>query len=146
MPRLLVRDWMSPNPICVSPDTTLPAAQRLMLTSRIRHLPILSNGRILGLVNKSDIRQANLSIAATYGRSPLQPLVTELETVGDLLLPEPAPTIEPDAPIGRAAELFLQYQLDALLVVAHGQLVGILTESDLFRFVLALWEESSGVP
>lgn len=131
----LVRDWMTPNPTTITADITLEAAMRLMEEGNIRHLPVISGSRLVSLITKSDIRRAELVIAASYNRREMKDIVTRLKTISEIMTYRPR-TIDVDAPVSEVASTLLENHLSALPVMKDGQLVGIITESDLFRMVL----------
>ena len=60
-----VLDWMTPNPVTITPKTTLPEAHRLMKERKIRRLPVLEDGRLVGVVTLGDIREAEPSAATS---------------------------------------------------------------------------------
>ena len=128
-----VRDWMSPHPITVDPKTTLPEAHRLMKESHIRRLPVVEpkHGELVGIITLGDIREASPSDATSLSIFELNYLLAKL-TVDKIMTREPV-TISPNAIIRDAAKLMLQHKIGGLPVVEHGKLVGIITESDIFR-------------
>lgn len=133
MPSRLVRDWMTPHPITVDPKTSLPDAHRLMKDSHIRRLPVVSQGRVVGIVTLGDIREAQPSDATSLSIYELHYLLAKL-TVDKLMTRDPL-TIAPDASIREAARLMMENKIGGLPVVdpGSGALVGIITESDIFR-------------
>src|SRR5688500_17840535 len=58
---MLVRDWMTPNPITVGPKETLRGVQEILGMKKIRHLPVVEGGKLLGLVSDRDVRRASPS-------------------------------------------------------------------------------------
>ena len=136
----LVREWMTPNPICVPPETTLPEAHRLMDEHRIRRLLVVKAGKLVGIVTRGDIRGAEPSEATSLSVWELNYLLSEL-TLNRVMTRDPI-TISPQATIGEAAHLMLLHKIAGLPVVEDGQVVGILTESDIFRLVARTWVEA----
>ena len=135
MERLLVKDWMTPDPITVEPDTTLPAAYHLMKLNQIRRLPVVdSQGRLVGIVTLGDIREARPKESATLSIWELHSMVAGLQ-VQEFMSPQPI-TVTPDTPIREAAQLMLQHKVGGLPVVEEGRLVGIITDSDIFRLLV----------
>ena len=65
----LVRNWMTPHPITITPRTTLPEAQQLMLDYHIRRLPVVDKDKLVGIVTRRDINRA--AIGWKY-REPLR--------------------------------------------------------------------------
>ncbi len=138
----LVRDWMSRNVMTVTPETTLPEADKLMVSKTIRRLPVLENGRLVGIVTYGDIREARPSAATSLSIWELNYLVTRLR-VGEMMTRDPI-TVSQDATIGEAAQLMLRHMIGGLPVIDNrGALVGIITESDIFRMVVRDWMESA---
>ena len=130
----IVRNWMTSNPITITLQTTLPEARRLMDKHFVRRLPVLHKGRLVGIVTRGDIREAQASTATTLNVYELNYMLDEL-TAKDFMAYEPI-TISADAPIGEAARRMQQHKIGALPVVEYGELVGIITESDLCRLVI----------
>lgn len=140
MENKFVRDWMTPNPITIVPKTTLPDAHKLMTESNIRRLPVVDRGRLVGIVTLGDVREAQPSDATSLSIYELHYLLSKL-TVDQIMTREPL-TIAPEATIREAARLMLDHKIGGLPVMAQERLVGIITESDIFR-VLAQEPELS---
>lgn len=134
MKSLTVRDWMTPNPITVTPSTTVPEANTLMKQGRIRRLPVVDNGKLVGIVTLGDIREASPSDATSLSIYELNYLVAQL-TVEKIMTKDPV-TIDPNASIKKAAKLLLEHKIGSLPVMDGGMLVGIITESDIFRVLV----------
>jgi acetoin utilization protein AcuB len=133
-----VKDWMSSDLITITPDTTLPDADRLMVGKMIRRLPVVEDGRLVGIVTYGDIRDARPSRALSLNIWELNYLVTRLR-VSEIMTRNPI-TVRPEATIGEAARLMLRNMISGLPVVDEdGDLVGIVTESDIFRMVVRDW-------
>lgn len=134
MKSLTVRDWMTPNPITVTPSTTVPEANTLMKQGRIRRLPVVDNGKLVGIVTLGDIREASPSDATSLSIYELNYLVAQL-TVEKIMTKDPV-TIDPNTSIKKAAKLLLEHKIGSLPVMDGGMLVGIITESDIFRVLV----------
>ncbi|MDT8307530.1 MAG: CBS domain-containing protein [Anaerolineae bacterium] len=134
----MVRDWMVPDPITIGPQTTLPEAHRLMLRHSIRRLPVIQDGRLVGIVTLGDLRGAEPSDACSLSIWELNYLLCQTE-VEEIMTPRPY-TVSADASVGEAAQLMLAHKISALPVLdEEGRLVGIITESDVFRMVVCDW-------
>jgi acetoin utilization protein AcuB len=137
----LVRDWMTRNVITVAPNTTLPEAERLMITKMIRRLPVIDDGRLVGIVTYGDIRKAQPSAVTSLSIWEVNYLLAKVR-VSEIMTADPI-TVSQDATIGEAAQLMLNHMISGLPVVDHkGDLVGIITESDIFRLVVKAWSGS----
>ena len=132
-----VQDWMTENPATVSPSATLAEAYDLMLEREVRRLPVVDHD-LVGIITRSDIlRQA--PVTGDEADTETRLLLTE-KRVRDAATYDPI-TINPSATIQEAAERMLEYQVSGLPVIRNGTLVGIITESDIFRLVVESWAE-----
>jgi acetoin utilization protein AcuB len=137
----LVKSWMTYDVITVSPETTLPEAHRLMTEYQIRRLPVVKNDRIVGIVTRGDIRGAEASEATTLSVWELNYLLSKLK-IKRIMTPHPI-IISQEATIDEAAQMMLENKISGLPVVDyHGMLVGIITESDIFRIVVREWRKA----
>ena len=135
MERTRVRDIMSSPAMTVSPDATLPAANALMKEKKIRHLPVLEKGRLVGIVSRGDLREASISASINADQYELHFLLNKL-TVGKLMTRK-GRTVTPDALVVDAADLMTEHKIAGLPVVdAEGAVVGIITESDLLKMLV----------
>ena len=133
-----VQDWMREHPVTIDPDATLTAAQELMLENEVRRLPVVERGELVGIITNSDIlRQIPATVEETDDDTRI--LLTQ-RTVREVMTYSPM-TINPSATIQEAAERMLEYQISGLPVVRNGKVVGIITESDIFRLVVESWAE-----
>ncbi|GIK54662.1 MAG: CBS domain-containing protein [Chloroflexi bacterium] len=142
MKRELVRDWMTREIITVTPDTTLPEAHQIMMNEEIRRLPVVdSDGRLVGIVTRGDVRGAQPSPATSLSIWELNYLLSQLK-VAKIMTPDPI-TVNEEATIGDAARVMLENRISGLPVVDNrGKLVGVITESDIFSMVvLHEWSE-----
>ena len=143
MKQELVRDWMSSPPITIDADATLPEACDLIRTHRIRRLPVMQNGKLVGIVTRGDLRGAQPSEATSLSIWELNTLLAKLK-IKEIMTPDPI-TIRKDANIRDAAQLMIDYKVSGLPVVdANGDLIGMITESDIFRMVVKRWSEEAG--
>lgn len=140
MKKELVKDWMTQKVITITPDTPLPDAHRLMTEHRIRRLPVVKDDRLVGIVTLGDVREAEPSDATSLSIWEINYLLSKL-TVEKLMTKNPI-IISPDATLSQAAWTMLQYKISGLPVVDDaGRVVGIITESDIFRLVVKAWED-----
>jgi acetoin utilization protein AcuB len=141
MQRELVKDWMTSDVVTISPDTTLPDAHRLMDEKSIRRLPVLKDGKLVGIVTRGDVRGAEPSGATTLSIWELHYLLAKVK-IKEVMTPNPI-TISQDATIGEAAQEMLDNRISGLPVVdSGGNVVGIITESDIFGMVVQQWTET----
>jgi acetoin utilization protein AcuB len=132
--RHLVKDWMTPDPIAIDPNTTLPEAARLMRECNIRRLPVVENGHLVGIITLGDVREASPSSATSLSIYELNYLISRL-TVAQVMTRDPI-VITPDISIEAAARMMLEHKIGCLPVTDGDKVVGIITESDIFRLLV----------
>ncbi len=141
----LVKDWMSRNVVTVSPETTLAEAYQVMVEHTIRRLPVVANGRLHGIITLNDVRRARPTGEHALNVMEFSFALNRL-TVADVMTATPQ-TIAADATIDEAAQRMLAHTIAALPVLdGQGQLVGIITESDIFRLVVHTWQNAKEGP
>ena len=125
-----VRDWMSRNPVTVSPEVPVKQVIRLMRAQGIRHVLVMEGARLAGIVSDRDVRRLLLDEESRV--CPGSP-VGHLMSVGPV-------TVAPEAPLTEAARGMLDMKIGALPVVEDDRPIGILTKSDVLEALLA-WAE-----
>jgi len=127
----LVKDWMTKNVITVSPATKMQEAHRLMQEKSIRRLLVVKKGKLVGILSLGDVREASHELERLKVSGVMQPNVV---------------AVSANDTLKTAAMLMYTNKIGALPVVDdRDHLVGIITESDIFK-VLITWfneEESS---
>jgi acetoin utilization protein AcuB len=140
MKHLLVRDWMTKDVMTAAPSTRMLDAHKTMRENKIRRMPVCKKGKVIGIVTRSDVRQAEPSDATTLNVWEINYLLAKLE-VKDIMT-ESVTTVRADDTIKEAATLMYKERIGALPVVADdNKLVGIITESDIFRVLIAWFNE-----
>ena len=129
---MLVKDWMTKDPITITDETSMMKAIHLMKQNRFRRLPVLHKGKLVGIVSDRDLKEASPSKATTLDVHELYYLLAELQVM-DIMTRDPL-TVSPDDTVEHAAQLMLENTISGLPVAPDtGDLVGILTQSDVFR-------------
>lgn len=136
-----VRKWMTGRVMTITPQTTLPEVQRIMLDCNIRRLPVVQGDKLAGIVTLGDLREAKASDATTLSIYELNYLLDRL-TARDFMTPDPI-TIGPDDTIAEAARLMIEHKVGGLPVVENGRLLGIITETDLCRLLMMQPEQTN---
>ena len=145
MKRELVKNWMSREVITVTPDTSLTKLHRLMTDYKIRRIPVIKKGRLAGIVTLGDIREAEPTGATSLSIWEINYLIAKLQAK-DIMTRNPV-TISPEATVGEAAKLMLQHKVSGLPVVDEdNRVIGIITESDIFRMVVEAWSKKEPDP
>jgi acetoin utilization protein AcuB len=131
-----VRELMTSAVVTVARNDTLSLADDLMRTKNIRHLPVVEDGRLVGILTQRDLLQAELSSALGFGekaRKEFLKSVVVKEVMTDEVL-----TVDPETDIKEAARTMLDRRVGCLPVVEKGpkdKLVGIVTDRDLLRVI-----------
>jgi acetoin utilization protein AcuB len=127
---MLVREWMTAPAIGISPTTEAVAALERMIELKLRRLPVEVDGKLVGIVTRGDL-EAKLG----WDRLTWRRLGRRVE---DAMTPNPF-AVAPEDRLEKAVELMLQHRIGGIPVVENGRIVGILTETDVFRaFVLVM--------
>ncbi len=129
-----VRDIMTVDVITVDVETPIMEALEIMKNNKIKRLPVTQKGRFAGLVTRAMIRDASPSDATSLSIHELNYLLFKM-TVGYIMVKKPI-TVSPDLPVEEAVWLGMKHGVGALPVLENGQLVGIITESDITKVVL----------
>jgi acetoin utilization protein AcuB len=141
---LTVGRWMTRNVITINQADPVSLAFELLLTNDIRHLPVLSRGKVTGIITDRDLHEAVVPSGPSRTHGSMYHTVKNIKAK-NIMTPNPI-TIEPDAPVDRAAQIFLDRKIDCLPVKdAKGKLVGILTSTDILKAFLELREILGGM-
>ena len=134
-----VRQWMS-NPAIVAPETmTLPETRRLMRQQRIRRLPVVdADGQLVGIVTEGDINRVSDSHVTDVRDFNLYHRIADLP-IHDVMTHDVV-TVSPDTSIGEVAQQLLDHRIGGVPVIEQGRIVGVITESDLFRVIVTTYQ------
>jgi acetoin utilization protein AcuB len=134
---MLVSNRMTPDPITVSDKTPIDEALKVMRDKGVRRLPVLNKkGKLVGIVAEKDILYASPSPATSLSIHEIHYLVSKL-TVGEIMTKDVF-TVTGDTPLEEAARVMADHRIGALPVMRNGKLVGIITETDIFKALLEL--------
>jgi acetoin utilization protein AcuB len=129
---MIIRELMTGALITADPDMPILDARQLMVKEKIRHLLVRKGkGELLGILTDRDIRLNLPSKATSLSVWEINHLLTKL-TVGQVMT-STVITAGPDRPARDAAQLMLDHKIGAVPVVDGGQLIGIITETDIVR-------------
>lgn len=130
-----VNEWMTKSVISVEPDTPIGEAHQLMKAKKIRRLPVVKHNKVVGIVTIGDVREASPSDATSLSIWEINYLWGRLTV--EKIMTKNVLTIKPDVSVIEAAKIMMEKKISGLPVVndAH-ELVGMLTESDVFRMLV----------
>jgi acetoin utilization protein AcuB len=134
---MLVKDRMTPNPITIQPETTHKQTSELLKEHNIHHLPVVDKqGRLVGMVVEQDLLAAQPSPATTLSIYEIHGLLSKLQI--KQIMSHPVFTTTPDCPLEEAARLMLDQGIGSLPVMEHDQIIGIITDTDIFETLVTL--------
>lgn len=129
---MLVAEWMTEDPRVVTTDAPVMDAMQRMREGGFRRLPVVDEaGRLVGIATDRDLKEATPSSATTLSVYELNYLLARMK-IRDVMT-RPVVTVGVDDPIERAALLMEEHRVSGLPVLRDGDLVGILTITDLLR-------------
>lgn len=131
---LTVNEIMATKVSTLGRNDTLDLADEIMTMSRIRHLPVVDGGRVVGVVSQRDLFRSALAVALGYGERAQKILLKSLNVKE--VMSEPAITIGANGTVKEAARQMIEHKIGCLPVVEGYTLVGIVTETDILRYVL----------
>ncbi len=129
---MLVHERMSKNPITVAENTPINSALKLMRDKKVRRLPVLNDkGDLVGIVSERDLLYASPSPATSLSIHELHYLLSKI-TVREVMTKDVI-TVSEYTPLEEAARIMADNKIGGLPVMRNGKLIGIITESDLFK-------------
>ena len=135
MEKTRVRDIMTSPAIVAPPDMKVPAATALMRHYTIRHLPVVENERLVGIVSRGDLREASSAAATNANSYETNFMLSQLQLHN--IMTRKVFTVTPDAFIVHAAELMIENHIAGLPVLDQDDhVVGVVTDSDLLKLLL----------
>jgi acetoin utilization protein AcuB len=129
---MFVREFMSSPAVTIGPNASLAEAEERMRRHGVRRLPVVEDGRLVGIVTRSDIQSA----AGRMSGKRHQRIASRVH-VRDVMTPGPT-CVPPDETIERAAAIMFNRKISGLPVVNGTAVVGMITETDLFRALVEI--------
>lgn len=134
---MLIKERMTRNPVTVRDNTSLDDALKIMRDNKVRRLPVLDkHGKLCGIVSEKDLLYASPSPATSLSVWEIHSLVAKIKV--NELMTKNVITVCEDCPIEEAARVMVDNKIGGLPVMRGDQLVGIITETDLFKIFLEL--------
>ena len=144
---MFVSMWMTREVKTIAPTATLAEIATLMMRQRIRRLPVIgAHGALLGIVTHSDVLHAfppdinPFAINAAESIAAISAAADRVRLTATELMARDPHTTTPDAPIESAARMMRDHKIGALPVLSNHALVGLITESDIFRAMVEVFE------
>lgn len=134
---MLVKDCMTPNPVTIGPDMPVAEALSFMRQQNVRRLPIVNRKRkLIGIISEKDLLYASPSPATSLSVYEVGYLLSKLKV--EEIMAKNVTTVAPDAPLEEAARIMADGKISGLPVMDGDRLVGIITETDVFKTILEM--------
>jgi CBS domain-containing membrane protein len=137
---MIVRDLMESDVVSLDASDKLDLADDIMRLGRIRHMPVVAKGKLVGILSQRDLFRAGISSALNFRVSAERKWLAKI-AVREVMTRDVV-TVSPDTAVRDAVEQMLERRIGCLPVVAKGKLVGLLSESDCLRYLARLLEIS----
>ena len=129
----IIRDIMTPEVTTLGRNDSLQLVKDIMTLGRVRHFPVVDDGKVVGVVSQRDLYRASLGSVMKYGEKAQRAFLEGLAVKE--VMSDPPITIAPHASVQEAARLMMEKKIGCLLVLEGSKLVGIVTESDMLKLV-----------
>lgn len=133
---MFVKLWMQQNVITVDQEISLAEAKTILEEQRFRHLPVMDEDALVGIITQNDINRA-LPSPIDSSLDPHERLLASQAKVSSFMTTTPV-TADPMAPLEDIALLMRKFKIGATPVVKGSKLVGIITESDIFHALIEI--------
>lgn len=141
---MFVKDVMITQVVTVSPETSFSEAMEIIRQKGIRRLPVVKDQRVVGIITEKDLLSASPSQATTLDVWELTTLLSKLKV--KQIMRKDVVHVHPNTPIEDAAKIMSDKKIGSLVVLEEERLVGIITESDIFKvFINMLGAREKGI-
>ena len=129
---MLIKDWMATSVLTIDENTSVMRATRMMKENKVRRLPVLSHGKLVGMITDRDLKEASPAKTNSLDIHELHYLLAEMK-VKDVMTPKLV-SLDYKETLEKAAIIMLQNKISGLPVMdEHDNLVGLLSETDVLR-------------
>jgi acetoin utilization protein AcuB len=133
---ITVREIMAQDPVTLEHDDILDLASDIMNLGRIRHLPILNKGKVVGVLSQRNLFHSAVVVALGLDVKESRDLLKTIRVRE--VMSTPVITVSPDTGVKEAARIMVEKKVGCLPVMENESLVGLVTESDILRYVVNL--------
>lgn len=137
-----VRDIMQTKIVTIGVTERLSTVEDIMTLGRVRHMPVVHGGRLVGVLSQRDLLRTSLSELGSYGSEARRAFLHAIEI--ESVMSAPPIVIDPDASVQLAARLMADHKVGCLPVVDGEELVGLVTETDVLCWVAGVAPEPAG--
>ncbi len=134
-----VREIMQTKIVQISAEERLSTVEDIMTLGRVRHMPVVRGGQLVGVVSERDLLRASLSNLTSFGSEQRRAFLHAVEIAK--VMSSPAITVSPDASVTQAARVMAERKIGCLPVIDADHLIGLITETDVLRFFAGIEPE-----
>jgi CBS domain-containing protein len=134
-----VRDIMQTKIVTIGVTERLSTVEDIMTLGRVRHMPVVHGGRLVGVLSQRDLLRASLSELGSYASEARRAFLHAIEI--ERVMSAPPIVIDPDASVQLAARLMADHKIGCLPVVDGDELIGLVTETDVLCWVAGVLPE-----
>jgi CBS domain-containing protein len=131
-----VQDIMTTEVTTLGRNDSLQLVKDIMTLGRVRHFPVIDDGKVVGMVSQRDLYKASLGSVMKYGEKAQRAFLEGI--VVKEVMHEPVITIAPHASVQEAARVMMEKKIGCLPVLEGSKLVGIVTETDMLKLVVEM--------
>jgi len=132
-----IQNWMSTDVITVEKNTPIIKVLQILEENNIRHVPVMSKGKLAGMITYQDIKEVSPSKVTAIKAKELHYLLAEMKAK-DVMKPDTI-TVTPDQTMEVAAVKMLEHKVSSIPVVTgNSRLVGIISQGDVFRVLISI--------
>lgn len=134
---MLVKHWMNKNLVTIGPEESMQDASYLMREHKVRMLPVMKDGKLIGVLSDTDLKRASASDATALDVHEVLYLLSKIK-VKDIMSKSPV-TVHEDLTVEETAEVLLAERISGVPVVDHnGSPVGTINKDELFKVLISL--------
>ncbi len=131
-----VSDIMSTDLITVTCDDSLKEVELLMKKFHIRHIPVLNDNKLYGIISLTDLQRIGFADAYNSSEKDVDYVIYDLLTLEQVMVKNPV-TIQKRDTVKKAGTIIIKHEFHALPVVDEEELVGIVTSTDLLKYLIS---------
>lgn len=132
-----IKEIMSTSFKSIGVNESLKKAEDILFSNQFKHLPVLQNKKLVGIISKTDIKR--MSFADEFGSEEFEAdsAIFKMLTVGQVMITKPF-TLDSSASIKDAAEVFAQKEFRSIPIMENDEVVGIVTTKDMIKYLITL--------
>jgi CBS domain-containing membrane protein len=128
-----IKDIMHTGFLTISPNEYLGKAEKMIFSSKLKHLPVVKNGKLVGLITRTDIKRMSFANTFDEAEADIDTTIFQMLKVGQVMTDKPF-TMPSDSTIREVAEVLSQKEFRTIPIVDGENLVGMVSTKDIIRY------------